>query len=70
MACVFLGVITARSTSEVLDAMRPFVYLVIDRVTNVALLAGKVEDPTTDRIFWPNTFNPAPQFAKPSGVAP
>ena len=51
MACVFLGVITARSTSEVLDAMRPFVYLVIDRVTNVALLAGKVEDPTTDRIF-------------------
>ncbi|XP_059476331.1 uncharacterized protein LOC132197214 isoform X3 [Neocloeon triangulifer] len=44
-------VITARSTSEVLDATRPFVYFVIDRLTQVALLAGIVEDPTTQRIF-------------------
>ncbi|CAB3380186.1 Hypothetical predicted protein [Cloeon dipterum] len=44
-------VITARSTTEVFDAMRPFVYFVIDRPSQVALLAGKVEDPTTQRIF-------------------
>jgi serine protease inhibitor len=45
------GVITARSAPEVVDLMRPFLYFVVDRETQSALLAGKVEDPSTPRIF-------------------
>ncbi|KAF4518368.1 hypothetical protein B566_EDAN007095 [Ephemera danica] len=44
-------VITARSVPEVVDLMRPFLYFVVDRETQTALLAGKVEDPSTPRIF-------------------